>query len=374
MTTAIVHDSLREFGGAEKVVEHWLSLYPEAHIYTLCFVPRVFAESELITKAWNEGRIHTTSEQRFAEKKWWNRWYKFLVPIHVWAMKQLRVSGYDKVLISSVYFAKFPQFLHNKSITHYCHSPSRFLHGLQAELDRTTLHPFVRWGEKMMLPGLKKDDVAAAHRLTAAGAQWQCNSHYMQEEILRAYQAEATVVYPPVNIAQYAAIQRTPDTAEPFYLYYGRVGGHKKVDIAIRACLELGRKLVVSGGFSSADEERRCLEIVKQYPGSKGSVTFLGRQPFAQNCALFSTCRAFLFPGKEDFGITPIEIMAAGIPVIAFGEGGSREYMKDGQNGVTFVPQTVDAMKSAIERFETLSIPEAQIRQSIAPFATSYAW
>ena len=372
--TAIVHDSLREFGGAEKVVEHWLSTNPKAHIYTLCFRPEVFAESKLYMRAWREGRITTTFEQKYCEQKWYQKLFKLLVPLHVWAMKKLRVRGYQKVLVSSVYFAKFVSIEKPETLVHYCHSPSRFLHGLQTELDRNTLNPVVRWIEKLLLPGLKRDDVRAAQKLTDLDAEWQCNSHFMQAEIKLAYGVTAQIVYPPIELEKYSKIMRNIDIADPFYLYFGRVGGHKRVDLAIKACLEMGRKLMVSGGFSSDAEKERCQTIVSQHPNGNQLITFLGRQSFEQNVILFSQCRAFLFPGKEDFGITPVEMLGAGIPVIAYGEGGSREYMRDGENGVLFGVQSVESLKTAIQTFENREWDEKTIRASVAGFAKPRIW
>ena len=131
---------------------------------------------------------------------------------------------------------------------------------------------------------------------------------------------------------------------------------------------------MVSGGFSSDAEKERCQTIVSQHPNGNQLITFLGRQSFEQNVILFSQCRAFLFPGKEDFGITPVEMLGAGIPVIAYGEGGSREYMRDGENGVLFGMQSVESLKTAIQTFENREWDEKTIRASVAGFAKPRIW
>ena len=160
---------------------------------------------------------------------------------------------------------------------------------------------------------------------------------------------------------------------KPFYLCHGRVSFHKRIDLAIRACLELGVRLKISGTSALPQEMEDLHKIIDEYeskfPAKKGLVELLGRTTEDQILDLISTCKAFIFPGKEDFGIAPVEMLAAGVPLIAYQSGGALEYVQESVNGVFFGTQTAQSITKAIQEFEKKQgWDEAKIRKSATPF------
>ena len=190
---------------------------------------------------------------------------------------------------------------------------------------------------KRLIPSLRLWDVTSANLVDCFIA----NSAYVAKRIRRYYNREAVVVHPPVNIEKYLALERRP---QDFYLFFGQAAGYKRADIAIEACAQSGRKLVVAGaGVKKKD--------VKKYR-KNGLITFLGRVSDEDICDLFASAKALLFPGIEDFGIIPVEANAAGCPVIAYREGGALETVKEGVTGLFFDEQTPQALMAAMDNFE----------------------
>jgi glycosyltransferase involved in cell wall biosynthesis len=200
------------------------------------------------------------------------------------------------------------------------------------------------------------------------------NSKYIQTLIQKVYNTESIVIYPPTETEVFSKIERQ-SPSDDFYLCHGRISFHKRIDLAILACLQLGRKLKISGtsGLAKQMEDLKNLvvEAEKADPNKKGLIEFLGRTTDEQVFDLVSQTKAFLFPGKEDFGISPIEMLAAGVPLIAYQAGGALEYVKDGVNGVFFKEQTVECLVEAIMKFESLpSLDQDAIRSSSQAFGS----
>ena len=161
--------------------------------------------------------------------------------------------------------------------------------------------------------------------------------------------------------------------SKPFYLCHGRISFHKRIDLAMRACLELGVRLKISGTSALLQEMQDLQKIIDdfelEFPAKNGLVELLGRTTDEQINGLISNCKAFIFPGKEDFGIAPVEMLAAGVPLIAYQSGGALEYVKDGENGVFFTQQTVESLVKAIQEFEKVKgRNESKIRESSKSF------
>jgi glycosyltransferase involved in cell wall biosynthesis len=169
------------------------------------------------------------------------------------------------------------------------------------------------------------------------------NSHYVAKRIARYYRREADVVYVPVDIEKFSSLERRP---EDFYLFFGQLVGYKRVDIAIDACVQSGRKLVVAGSGAAKKD-------IHRYERS-GLVRFLGRISDEEIRFLFSRARALLFPGIEDLGLVPIEANAAGCPVIAYRKGGVLDTVKENVTGLFFDEQSPASLIKAIERFEAV--------------------
>jgi len=361
MRIAIVHDYLNQYGGAEKVVEKWLEMYPNADVYTTIFVPQNFKSSDIFTKTASSHQIHTTWLQYFFKYKFSLKFFKHFFWLYPIVMSFVTLKDYDVVLISSTYCAKNVQFKNCRKLIHYCHSPVRFLHGLITDTDHNALN----WILKSMIPfftfWLKWMDLGAVNNLNKLGCVWIGNSKFICQTIKDVYKTDSLLIYPPIEIQKFLKIQRNDnlETSRSFYLCHGRVSFHKRLDLAIAACLELGRSLKI-GGTSSLKMEMDNLkqqveDYVKIHPEKKGLVECLGRTTDEQFFDLLKNARGFLFPGKEDSGITPLEVFASGTPVIAYQAGGALEYLIDDENGMFFSDQSVESLKSVMLRFESKS-------------------
>lgn len=375
MKIAIVHDYLHQFGGAEKVVEKWLEFYPEADVYTSIYTPDKFESSPHFEKARKENRIHTSFAQKIIANSKMIGYFKHFFWLYPIAMSKVKVEGYDAVLISSTYCGKNVKLKNNTRVIHYCHSPTRFLHGLVTETDHASLSKAQKLVVPLFKSGLKKLDLKAVKHLNDNDCTWVGNSKFIQETIKDVYNVDSELIYPPIDLERFMKVDRKPLTGEnEYYLSHGRVSFHKRVDLAILACMQLGKKLKISGNAGSDLEMNQLKDIVKDYekkhPESKGLIEFLGRTEGEVTTDLAAGCKAFLFPGKEDFGISPVEMLAAGVPVIAYKEGGALEYVQENINGVFFHPQTTEELIKGIKDFESKNNWDADtIKRTSAKFS-----
>jgi glycosyltransferase involved in cell wall biosynthesis len=218
----------------------------------------------------------------------------------------------------------------------YCHSPMRYLWDMYHEYFRKA-RPIVRFFMKRLIPGLRLWDAVSANMVDLFVA----NSAYVAKRIRRCYNREAEVVYPPVDMEKFLSVERKP---EDFYLFFGQITGYKKADLAIKACIASGRKLVVAGSGAKKSEIRKYEKT--------GLVAFQGRVSDEEARELYARARALLFPGIEDFGIIPVEAQACGCPVIAFRQGGALDTVKENVTGLFFDQQTPESLIAAMENFE----------------------
>jgi glycosyltransferase involved in cell wall biosynthesis len=325
MKTAIVHYWLVNMRGGEKVIEALLEMFPQADIFTHEYNAK--AVSPLI----KDRRVFTSRINRlpFAKKL-----YQIYMPLMPDALMDFDLQGYDLVISSEAGPAK--GVVPNPNAYHicYCHSPMRYLWDMYHEYFRKS-NPFVRLFMKRLIPGLRLKDAVSANLVDCFIA----NSSYVAKRIRRCYNREAQVVHPPVDIEKFLPVERKP---ADYYLFFGQLTGYKRADIAIEACVESGRKLVVAGAGK---------KDMKKYEKT-GLVTFKGRVSDEEIGGLFSSARALLFPGIEDFGIIPVEANAAGCPVIAYRDGGALETVKENVTGLFFDEQTPQSLIAAMERFE----------------------
>ena len=312
--------------GGEKVFEVFCDLYPEADIFTL-----VADESKLSDKI-RKHKITTSFLQRIGGVKH----YKKMLPLMPFALESFDLTGYDLVISSEAGPAKGivarPDALH----ICYCHSPMRYVWDQFPEYQRSS----GRLTRKMMnivAPFVRQWDVTTASRVD----HFIANSNYVARRINKYYRRDATVINPPVDVSRFSI-----GTSSDVYICAGEITPYKKIKIAVRAFNELGLPLKIIGSGAT--------ESLKKIAGP--NIEFLGRIGDEEMAHWFSRCRALIFPGVEDFGIVPLEVMAAGRPVIAFARGGAVESIVDGKSGLLFATQDEASLIEAVRRFESQGV------------------
>ena len=332
MKTAIVHEWLTTYAGSERCVESFTNLYPDADLFVLFnFLNK--DELKLITK----GKVPTTSfiqKLPFAKSK--ARKYLALFPL---AVEQFDLSEYDLVISSSHAVAKGALTNSNQLHICYSHTPMRYAWDLTHQyLKESNLTGGLKGMiAKSMLHYIRMWDISTANRPD----YYIANSNYIAGRIKKIYNREATVINPPVDINKFEFC----DKKENYYLTAARFVPYKRVDIIAEAfSLMPEKKLIIVG--DGPDEEKIKAKAAK-------NVQFVGYQTGEKLKVLFKKAKAFIFAAEEDFGITVIEAMASGTPVIAFNKGGTAETVIDSVNGIHFNEQNALSIKNAVERFES---------------------
>ena len=327
---ALAHHWLVGMRGGEKVLEQISRLCPRAPIYTLV------ADPARLSPQLRGHPIHTSWLQRLPGGA---RHYKKLLPFFPSALSRLRVAPpVDLVLSSDASLIKGLAFPEGAPHVCYCHSPPRYLWDLQGDYMESSDAggALGRAVFRRVTPALRDFDRRAADRVT----HFIANSTFVQERIRSYYGRESTVIHPPVALDDFVPSGREP---EDFHLIVSQLTPYKRVDLAVEAFNRLGRRLVVIGEGSELPRLRRL---------AKANISFLGSQPFAVLREHYQKCRALIFPGIEDFGITPLEAQASGRPVIAYGVGGVLETVLDGTTGLFFHEATPESLLAAVESFE----------------------
>ena len=264
------------------------------------------------------------------------------------------MTGYDLLLSNKSGFCHFvttpPQARH----VCYCLTPTRFLWQYDMYREREGLPPAADLALRPIVARLRRGDYAAAQRVS----HFVAISSEIQERIRRYYRRESTIIFPPVDVARFLPCGEAPGD---YFLAGGRLIPYKRVDLAVRACTELGLKLLVYGD----GRDRPALEKL-----AGPCVTFLGRVSWDELACLFQSARAFIFPGREDFGIAPLEAQAAGRPVVAYAAGGALDTVLAGQTGEFFADQTVESLKTVLATFDPRSYDPAACRTNAERFGT----
>lgn len=361
MKVAIVCDWLTNVGGAEKVLLEVHKLYPKAPIYTSKYAPKKidwFSDADVRTGWLNIFPVFMR---------------RFLAPFRQNWFKHLDLSEYD--LIISVTGAeakavksgrklyeegkrsKNPKGIHIS----YCHVPTQYYWQMyDSYLENPgfgVLNPVVRFFFKLMVRPLRKGDYRAAQ----IPDYYITISDYAKDLIKQYYDRESIVVHPPVEVEDFMR-QIDAGSKEDYYIITSRQVNWKRIDLAIKACIRLKRKLLVVG------EGAEHNNLVKMSRGSRW-VEFVPLQGKRELADLLAGAKGYLFPSFEPFGIAPVEALAAGCPVVAFGKGGACDYIIDGKNGVLFSKQTVQSLCDAIKRFEEKEFSRKAIVRTAKKFS-----
>lgn len=342
----LAHHWLVGMRGGEKVLEQFSHLFPQAPIYTLV------ADASRLSPRLAAHPIHCSWLQRIPGS---SRQYKKMLPLFPAAVSSLKVSGYPRLLLSSD-ASVIKGVHHSPDIPHvcYCHSPPRYLWDLQEDYLKSseTAGMLGRLAFRAVIPYVRDFDQRAAGKVT----EFIANSRFVQDRIKHCYKREATVIHPPVEVESFD----WHHAPEDFYLIVSQLVPYKRIDLAVEAFTRMKKRLVIIG-------EGPEINNLQKIAGPE--VRFLGAQPFAVLKEHYERCTAFIFPGIEDFGITPLEAQAAGRPVIAFGKGGALETVVDGRTGLFFPEQTVDSLCEAVHRFERASFDPRIMRIQAALFS-----
>ena len=346
MRVAIVHYWLVSMRGGEKVLETLCQLFPEADIFTHVYDPGIV--SETIRKH----KIITTFINSLPRAR---RYYKHYLPLMPLALEQIDLRGYDLVISSESGPAK--GIIPPAGAVHicYCHSPMRYVWNMFHDYREQA-----GWLRRLLMPPLchylRIWDATASMRVD----RYIANSATVAARIEKYYRRDSEVIHPPVNVELFETVPAAE--VEDYYLMAGELVAYKRPELAVEAFNVLGRRLIVIGGGEMLAEVRALAGPM---------VTVMGQQPFGVLRHHFARCRALIFPGEEDFGIIPVEVMASGRPVIAYGRGGVTESVVAGVSGLFFEEQTAAAIERAVHDFERMRFDSRAIRAQAEKFTAN---
>ncbi|MDH4068808.1 MAG: glycosyltransferase [Ignavibacteria bacterium] len=330
---ALVHEWLTSMRGGERVLESLGAMFPGADLFTLLHIKgSVSGKIEAMP-------IRTSFIQHLPLA---STRYRYYLPLFPTAIRRFDLREYDLVISSHHSVAKSvrtgPRTLH----LCYCHTPMRYIWNLFDDyFGEGRSGAVTRAGARLFRGYLQRQDLASAGNPAAFVA----NSEHIRSRIRKIYNRDAEVIYPPVEVKSFSLATGSGE----YYLVAGALVPYKRVDLAIRVFNGTGDPLVVAG--DGPDRER-----LQSIAGP--NISFQQDLSDQEMKTLFAGCRALIFPGEEDFGIIPVEAMASGKPVVAYGKGGALETVRDGETGILFAEQTEDSLSAAVRRLcETVFDP-----------------
>lgn len=342
MKVALVHDWGNQVGGAEGVLIVLKEMFPDAPVFMSIYAP------ELMPDAWRAWDIRTSFMDRLPLVK---RHHQPFLPLYPLAFEQFDFSGFDLVISNKSGFCHGvltpPQTLH----VCYCLTPTRYVWDYGHYARREGIGPLASLLLQPFLHRLRQWDRLAADRVD----HFVAISGEVQRRIRKYYRRHSTVIYPPVETARF---EPSPD-CDDYFLIVSRLVPYKRIDLAVQAFNELGWPLKIAG----SGRDRKALE---QLAGP--NVEFLGRVSDQALQTLMQHCRALIFPGHEDFGITPLEANAAGRPVIAYRTGGALDTVIEGVTGLFFDEPTPESLADAVRRLDETTFDAETVRQHALRF------
>ncbi len=352
MKIAIVHDYIKEYGGAERVLERLLKIYPKATVYTTVYLPEFLGPHK---SRFSEYKIRTSFLQYIPFKAKLISPFRLLSPL---AFKLFNFSGYD-LIIASQTGAYFPNVIDKEKakLICYTHTPPRYLYGYKTAREfRKNL--LIRIFVGVVLHLLRLVDFLASKNVD----YFIANSNEVAGRIKKFYKKDAVVIYPPVNVLT-KSFGAKKDEGWRYYVCGGRLARAKGIDIIVRSFAKNGKKLKIFGkGFAGYDSE------LKNF--ATDNIKFLGEVTDEDKVNLMKNARAFIFASyDEDFGITPVEAMSLGIPVIAYRSGGVKETVIDGKTGIFFDENNSKALTDAILKFEKMDFDKNAIIEHANKFS-----
>ena len=344
MKTALVHDWLNQVGGAEDVLESLVSLYPAAPLYTSLY------DRQRMPAHWQNWDIRLGFIDKLPLAR---RRQQLYFPLYPFCFEQFDFRDYDVVISNKSGFCHGivtgPETVH----ICYCLTPTRYVWRYHQYAEQEQLGRLTRLGLAPFLTFLRQWDRLAADRVD----HFIAISQEVRRRIGKVYRREATIIYPPVETSRFEPVSQVDE----YYLFVGRLVPYRRLDLLIEAFNTMQKPLLIAGRGRDLDR----LQSLAQ-----PNITFLGYVPDDQLPDLMARCRAFVWPGEEDFGIAPIQAMAAGRPVIAYAAGGVLDTVIPG-TGVLFAEQSVRAIIEAVEAFDTQKVSPAFIRTHAEQFDTT---
>ncbi len=370
MKVAIVHDDLIQFGGAEKVLVALHEIWPDAKVFTSVISPawkKVCEDSKI--------DVETSFMQKLPKVLDWYRFYGLTLSYPI-AFERFNFNDYDLVISSSSRFAH--GIITKPSTVHICymHSPGRMLweggsYFNEEKKLKGLFKGFFYSLSQFPLSYMRLWDHTSAQRVD----NFIANSQVVKRKIQRYYNRESTVIYPFCDVKYFTEYQGENRESEPYFLILSRLSAWKKIDLAIEACNKLQVKLLIAG---EGPDKKRLSSI------AGGNVRFLGFVSENEKRELLKNCSALIFPQSEDFGITPLEALSSGRPVIAYKDGGVLETIIEGKTGEFFYPQNSEALSSVLAKFnpsgynsadcvaQALKFDKTVFLQAIKSFVESY--
>lgn len=347
MQLALVHDWLNQIGGAEDVLATLVEEHPDSPIFTSIYAPDImpdFYKKWDIRTLWMDSLpvIHTHHQP--------------YLPLYPLAWNNLNLNDYDVILSNKSGFCHGLGFDTDNSIhICYCLAPTRYVWQLDAYIKREGIGNLVEMGLRPLINMMKKWDYDAAQKVS----HFIAISTEIQERIKTYYDRDSVIIFPPVETERFLPIDESD--VEDYFLIISRLIPYKRIDLAVQAATKLGLSLKIGG-------KGRDMERLQAIAGD--TVEFLGYVPDEDLPALVAKSKAFIFPGLEDFGITPVQAEACGRPVIAYKSGGALDTVIEGVTGEFFTEQTVDSLAEVMATFDADKYDSVAIRQHALKFDT----